>query len=253
MTTSGGTQTSFCGWRISSEFGIGRWVGEGLLSLLFPPRCLLCGTAIDTLRILCEQCGAQLPTLDGVRCRRCQEPLDDSRLELCRSCGTRPRGFDLARSLGPYEGEWGELVCALKFERERAVARLLSAAMAAYSVTEEPFGAFEKITYVPMSGADQRGRGFNQARLLARGIGRRLKIPVFRLLSKVRQTPRQAVLPARERRGNLRGAFRLIRSGKGRVLLVDDIYTTGSTVEECARTLKSGGYEAVFVLTVARA
>jgi len=125
--------------------------------------------------------------------------------------------------------------------------------LAAYLADEEPFGTIDVVTYVPMSRSDRRKRGFNQAHLLAQGIGRRIGIPTRRLLLKVRKTPPQAALPASERRENLRDAFRLIRSGKGRVLLVDDIYTTGSTVEECAHTLKSGGYEAVFVLTVARA
>jgi len=125
--------------------------------------------------------------------------------------------------------------------------------LAAYLADEEPFGTIDVVTYVPMSRSDRRKRGFNQAHLLAQGIGRRIGIPARRLLLKVRKTPPQAALPASERRENLRDAFRLIRSGKGRVLLVDDIYTTGSTVEECAHTLKSGGYEAVFVLTVARA
>jgi len=148
---------------------------------------------------------------------------------------------------------WGELIRALKFERERAVARFLSAALAAYVKQENPFGDVDLITYVPMSRADRRARGFNQAALLAHGLGRRIGIPVVRLLAKVRQTRPQAELTAAERRKNLRGAFSVVRSGEGTVLIVDDILTTGATVEECARALKAGGYGPVFVLAVARA
>jgi len=142
---------------------------------------------------------------------------------------------------------------ALKFGHERAVARFLSQRLAAYFNTVEPFGDVETITYVPMSRRDRRKRGFNQAQLLANGLGRQVGIPICKTLAKVRATSPQAALSARERRSNLRGAFQLIRSGTEKVLLVDDIYTTGSTVQECARTLKSGGYKAVYVLTVARA
>jgi predicted amidophosphoribosyltransferase len=78
-------------------------------------------------------------------------------------------------------------------------------------------------------------------------------VPVDSVLAKARETPPQAGLPAVDRRANLRGAFRLVRSGQGRILLVDDIYTTGSTVAECAHALKAGGYKEVFTLTVARA
>ncbi len=145
------------------------------------------------------------------------------------------------------------LVQALKFDREQAVARFLSKRLAAYLAAETPFKDFELITFVPMSRRDRRNRGFNQAQSLARGLGKNIGIPLYRTLAKVRETTPQAALPARERRRNLRGAFQLIRSGKERILLVDDTYTTGSTVEECALTLKRGGYEAVFVLTVARA
>lgn len=253
MTTNGGIRTSWSAWPLSSK---SRWVRQGitdLLALAFPPRCLLCGAATEGVKVLCERCAAELPSLEGVRCRRCQEALNDIRLDLCHSCGTRAWEFDLARSLGSYKGAWGNLVRALKFDGERAVAQLLCTRLAAYLTDEEPFEKIDVVTYVPMSRSDRRKRGFNQAHLLAQGIGRRIGIPAHRLLEKVRKTPPQAALLAHERRKNLRGAFRLIRSGKGRVLLVDDIYTTGSTVEECARTLKGGGYEAVYVLTVARA
>ena len=253
MIMSGDTQTSSYVWRPSSEPHLVTRVAEGLASVLFPPRCLLCGEGTERLALLCERCTQELPTLDGTRCHRCQEPLPEEGLDLCRACGTRNRGFDLARSLGSYASGWGRLVRALKFDGERAVARLLCARLAAYLTDEEPFGTIDVVTYVPMSRSDRRKRGFNQAHLLAQGIGRRIGIPARRLLLKVRKTPPQAALPASERRENLRGAFHLIRSGRGKVLLIDDIFTTGSTVEACAHTLKSGGHKEVFVLTVARA
>ena len=253
MTMSGGTRTSSYGWRNSYNTALLRWLSEGLLSLLFPPRCLQCGVPTPGLEVLCKQCEAQLPILEGVRCLKCQDILADPRVDLCRTCGTRDRGFDLARFLGPYEGGWSMLVQALKFDREQALSRFLSKRLSAYLAAETPFGDFGLITFVPMSRRDRRDRGFNQAKLLARDLGKNIGIPLHRTLAKVRETTPQAALPARERRRNLRGAFQLIRSGKEKVLLVDDIYTTGSTVEECALTLKRGGYEAVFVLTAARA
>jgi ComF family protein len=125
--------------------------------------------------------------------------------------------------------------------------------MVKYLLRQKPFGPIDVVTYVPMSRTDRRRRGFNQAQILARSIGRRLGIPVLPLLAKVRETLPQAALSAIKRRENLHEAFRQIRSVKrGRVLLVDDVYTTGATVEECARVLKMGGHRAVFVLTVAR-
>lgn len=227
--------------------------GEGPLAVLFPPRCLLCGAPTARLSILCDDCIADLPHLAGPRCTKCQELLADPSLDLCRACGTRERWFDRALSLGPYEGPWGELVRSLKFDREPAVARFLSVQMAGFLHTEDPFGDVDIITYVPMTRHAMRARGFNQAKLLARGLAKRIHRPVAQLLAKGSVTQPQARLSARARRENLRGAFRTIRSVSGKVLLVDDIFTTGSTVEECAHTLKSGGCKEVFVLTVARA
>ena len=173
-------------------------------------------------------------------------------MDICPVCATHDRCFDRVRSLGPYEGGWGELVRILKFGKERRIARLLSFCLAAYISNRRPFGALDVITYVPMGRAERRRRGFNQARLLAQALGKQLSIPVLPLLAKVRRTRLQAGLSARERRKNLQGAFQQIRFAKGKVLLVDDVYTTGATVEECARVLKAGGHETIFVLTVAR-
>ncbi len=253
MTTSGDTRSSSYVWHPSSEPHLVTRVAEGLASVLFPPRCLLCGGRTARLALLCERCTQGLPSLNGARCYRCQEPLAEEGLDLCRACGTRDRGFDLARALGPYASGWGRLVRALKFDHERMVARFLSFCLAEYLNHARPFGHFDVVSYVPMNRVDRRARGFNQTQLLATSLAKRLGLPLMALLAKERRTPPQAGLSARKRRENLRGAFHLIRSGKGKVLLIDDIFTTGSTVEACAHTLKSGGYKEVFVLTVARA
>jgi len=254
MTTSGVTRTSWSVSPPSSRTGpIAAALGP-IVGVLYPPRCLLCGAALPGIAILCDRCEERLPPLSGPRCSRCGESLEDPVADLCVACGTRDRGFDAAHALGPYDSGWGDLVRALKFDRERAVARDLARRLAmelvAISGGRPPI---DRITYVPMHRADRRARGFNQARLLARGVGRRLHVPVVRMVRKVRRTPPQAQLSARERRENLRGAFRLIQSGEGNVLLIDDIYTTGSTLEECSRTLKTEGARRVLVVTVARA
>lgn len=252
-----------CAWRRSFKRGREGWGGKNLLALLFPPRCLICSRPIDNLpvddrlvddlTILCARCEHELPALAGFRCHQCQEPLAEEGLDLCRACGTSDRGFDLMRALGPYAGGWGTLVRALKFEREKAVAEFIAKRMAACLVSQRPFGRIDVVSYVPMSRSAVRARGFNQARLLAAGVATKLDLPLEKLLVKSRRTLPQAGLSARRRRENLRGAFQLIRSGEGNVLLIDDIFTTGSTAEACAHTLKSGGYEKIFVLTAARA
>jgi len=254
MTTNGGTRTSFCGSRsFSSLVGAGRRGLEAVVAVFFPPACALCGRPLASLGVICPTCEADLPQLRGPRCRRCGERLSDPSLDVCLRCGTTVRAVDRFEALGPYNGTWGELVRLLKFEKEPAVGRFLAARMAAHLMASSIAGSFDLITFIPMSPADQRARGFNQAELLARGIGRRLRRPVHRTLKKVRRTPPQSRLAARERRANLQGAFRLVRYGAERVLLIDDIGTTGSTAEECARALKQGGYASVVVLTVARA
>ena len=232
------------------------WLRDGLLGLLFPPRCLLCGMVLSSWETLCSACTSELERTrleEQFRCEYCQEPLEDVRVDICHVCATHDRRFDRVRSLGSYEGSWGELVRALKFGRERRVAYLLARYLAAYIWSRRPFGVIDVITYVPMGRVERRRRGFNQARFLARALGKQLSIPVLPLMAKVRRTRLQAGLPARERRKNLQGAFQQIRFAKGKILLVDDVYTTGATVEECARVLKAGGHKTIFVLTVARA
>lgn len=254
MTTSGATPTNCFEWRYGSNMlKTGRRLLESLAAALFPPRCALCSRELTTLEIVCSDCASSFPSFEGPRCQHCCGPVDDPSIDLCLRCGTQLLAVDRVFSLGPYHGDWGRLVRSFKFEREMAVGRWLGKRMAAALLARDAVHEFSTITFVPMTGRDRRVRGFNQAEVLARVIAKQLNLPLIRLLAKTRETPPQSGLPAAERTTNLRDVFRLLPCRQEYVLLVDDIYTTGSTVEECARTLKRGGAQSVVAMTVARA
>jgi ComF family protein len=252
MTTSGDTRISSSGWRwFSSPV---RWVregGAGVAALLYPAECARCGAPTTWGVVVCGACIDRLPRVEGPLCRQCGEALANPSLDLCLRCGTRVRVFDRAISLGPYDDGWRELLHAFKFAREKAVGKwfagMLGVRLAAGGER------IDVVTHVPMTRSEERTRGFNPSRFLARATAHRLGLPERRLLAKVRVTVPQRTLAARERETNLRDAFRAVRSGRGTVLLVDDLLTTGATADECARTLKGAGFERVIVLTVARA
>lgn len=234
------------GARLVDEFA------RGALKLLYPPHCYLCGRPLED-GLLCPSCyaGLRRPKPDEPLCARCGAPLADPALDLCPECADRPWFFAEARSFGYYEAGLAELVKGLKFGGERALARELARYLF------EAGGGFlaraEALTFVPLTRRKCRQRGFNQAELLARQLGRLTGLPVIPALAKVRETQEQTALGPEERRANVRGAF--APCGEARheaILLVDDVYTTGATAEECSRALREAGYEEVFVLTVAR-
>lgn len=254
MTTSGAIPTNCFAWRCSSNMlKAGRRLLESLAAALFPPRCALCARELPALEIVCSDCVSSLPSFEGSLCLHCGEPVDDPLIDLCFRCGTKLLAVDHVISLGPYRGAWGHLVRSFKFEREIAIGRWLGERMAAALLARNMVCEFSAITFVPMTRRDRRERGFNQAEVLARVIARQLNLPLIRGLAKTCETPLQSGLSARERKTNLRDAFRLLPCRQEQVLLVDDIYTTGSTVEECARTLKRGSAQSVVAITVARA
>jgi len=180
-------------------------------------------------------------------------PLDaDGRCALCRY---GLRGFDAAYCFGAYEGVLRELIHLYKYGRVKTLARPLGALLAAALPREERFDA---VTPVPLHWRRQWQRGFNQSELLARGIARRCAIPVVHALKRVRPTVAQAGLSNTGRRQNVAAAFQLRRApwartveGK-RLLLIDDVMTTGSTAAACALALKRAGAARVALLTVAR-
>lgn len=174
---------------------------------------------------------------------------------VCGSCRRRTPGFDYARSAAAYEDVMREALRAFKFRGRRALAAPLGDLLADMG-GRLPAGVPALLLPVPLHPRRERERGFNQASLLARRVGRAWRVPVRDdVLVRAVATPSQTELDAPARRANVRDAFRLRRPETitgCHVLLVDDILTTGATLSECARCLREGGAATVGALTVAR-
>jgi len=164
------------------------------------------------------------------------------------------RGFDHAASFGLYEGPLRSLIHLYKYSGMKPLARTLAALMErAISIDEH----FDAVVPVPLHWRRQWDRGFNQAELLARHIAKRRGIPVLQALRRKRATATQAGLASAGRRRNVAGAFVLRstpdeRLKNGKILLIDDVMTTGATASACASALKRGGALSVSLLTLAR-
>jgi ComF family protein len=172
----------------------------------------------------------------------------------CGLCRGGLRGFDAAYCYGAYEGVLRELIHLYKYRRIRTLASPLSDFLAAAMPRDERFDA---VVAVPLHWFRRWQRGFNQSELLARDIARRTGIALLQVLRRIRATPAQAGLSNHNRRENVASAFRCRgyaqRVAGARILLIDDVMTTGSTAAACARTLKGSGAARVAILTVARA
>jgi len=210
---------------------------------------------------VCRDCLTAPQPLDAeFFCSSCRTPYQNSfpldsegRCSLCRN---GLRGFDAAYSYGAYEGVLRELIHLYKFSRIQTMARPLADLLVAALPRDEKFDA---VTPVPLHWRRQWQRGFNQSELLAREIGRRCGIPMVKVLRRARPTSAQAGLSNADRRRNVVAAFTCRRDALRRrkvqglrILLIDDVMTTGSTAASCALVLKRAGAARVALLTVAR-
>jgi predicted amidophosphoribosyltransferase len=213
--------------------------------LLLPPRCVACRRAADAL---CADCHARLRPLSPPRCERCGAPTAWP-VERCRECAGRQLAFATARAAVVYEGPARAVVRAWK---ERGLRHLASLVADLVVDRVEPLAA-DVITYIPPDGLRQLRRGAHPAELLARELAARWGMPSASLLGRGAGSSRQTGLPLAERRRNVRGAFEPVRNVPARVVLVDDVYTTGATASAAGTALRAGGAERIDVVTFARA
>lgn len=224
-------------------------LGTAVLDLLFPPQCVACRRR-DCF--LCSDCFAQTPLLPQPQCGVCGEPVASG--SRCARCAKAPLAVDGILSIYVYTGPVQVAIRALKYHGLKAVADPLGAALVSYlagsGVTPDV------VVPVPLHPRRLRERGYNQSELLARSLGRRVSLPVeTRALVRTRDTSAQAkAASAEERRRNVANAFACRGEAiTGRkVLLVDDVCTTGATLSACAQALKAAGAARVSALTVAR-
>ncbi len=239
-----------------------RTFGRGLLNLALPPRCVRCDDDLspEAEISLCWKCVQTIAPELGACCDRCGAILPKEVLSAprCPACKDFSLKFDSVYALGRYQGALRELV--LKTKRLSAEALSLTVGRLLAGRLGDKLAQFrpDAVLPIPMHWAKRLFRGVNSPELLADCLGRKLGVPVVRSLVRCRYTGPQKDLLPRERFRNVRGAFRLRRADRqrwrdSRLLLVDDILTTGATCSEAARLLKQAGAAAVAVAVVARA
>lgn len=240
-----------------------RLVLDSLLNLLYPDACLACKAAVSRAAhcSVCERCWRRILDLriQPPWCPSCGLPYPSSvevGSRLCGSCVLRPPPFEGARAFGYYAAELSVAVQALKFMGRRNLASLLAPLMASVFLGSWQRGDFDLVVPVPLHSRRERARGYNQAALLARRSAGIIGLPVDeKALVRVRDTPPQVGLTNRERQENLRHAFRCPgnRPVQGcRVLLLDDVMTTGATITSASTALLEAGAARVAVLALAR-
>jgi ComF family protein len=210
--------------------------------------CLLCG-ASSGASPLCPACEADLPHLPAPCCPRCALPVPGG--EVCGRCLAKPPGYDLTLAAFRYAFPLDKLVQSFKYGHRLALGSYFGRQLAALPGS----ACADLIIPVPLHPLRLRARGFNQALELARPVSKAWRIPIDRQsCRRIRHTPAQADLPWRERAGNVRGAFQCATDFTGqRLLLVDDVMTTGASLDELARVVRLRGAERVTLLVVARA
>ncbi len=231
---------------------------KGLINLLFPPYCPICGKSIldEDGAGFCKDCISLMIPINEPCCPGCSTPYPSASFgHFCQECSERERYYDLGRSLFIYHGKIKEAVHLFKYGGRRSLINSFEELIP--RKIPAPLGKYDLVIPVPLHIRKLRKRGFNQSLLIARTVGKLWDIEVDPfILKKIKDTPPQTELSYDERVINVKGAFSVNnpeRILKKNILIVDDVFTTGSTIRECARELKRSGAKRVDFFTVARA
>lgn len=229
--------------------------------IIFPPQCLACSEIINPQenRIFCSFCAEKIHFITGSFCPICGVPFPDSPagIHVCGRCWEKRPYFTRARAVAVFEDVIMNTIHKFKYNRSISTGSGLSSFMADFSFPDFNFSEYSLIVPVPLHIKKLRERGFNQSLVLARGIGKKYCLPVnFSLLKRSKFTLTQTGLNKAEREKNIKGAFVVPDKNKvagESIILIDDVYTTGATINECTKVLLRAGAQKTAVLTLAHA
>ena len=252
---------------ISRRRGVRQWLteaGDAITSVFFPAGCRICDRLLVTAsRIpICEECLSSFERLPSIVCETCGRPLPGhgeraSQSLLCPVCQDKTYAFDRARSFAVYKDALVQAILLLKFEQVGPLGVWFADQLADVARSGGSALAADVVVPVPLHRERERERGYNQAALISRPLSRKLGLPHKAvLLMRTRARPDKRILSLEERWESVRGAFATRPDSQVdnlRVLLVDDVLTTGATLDACARALLDAGAKSVIGLTVARA
>lgn len=226
-----------------------------LLSLIMPHKCAFCREAIeyDNQTYICKDCMNTLPFITSDICVRCGTPREELSMPVCYTCRRFSHSFSKSFTPLIYKDNVRRSILSMKFYQKESFCHAF-AFLIVNRILESGFPDIDFITYIPLSKESYSERGFNQAELIAKECGKLLSLPVVGTLTRVNGTPRQSSLPMRLRRQNVKKAFKAKDiSLKGTALLIDDIYTTGSTMAFNSSLLLKMGCDKVYIACVALA
>ncbi|WP_202711335.1 ComF family protein [Sporosalibacterium faouarense] len=243
------------------EEGLLKRIVSVILDLIYPEEkvCFICEEYDDRVEddYICPQCRAKMVFIEGKICRKCGKPLSsESMTDKCSDCIKHPHYFERAISALEYEGLIKEAIYKYKYGKKPYMYKAFGALMVqALKNIKVDIREFDYIVSVPLHKTKINKRGFNQAELLGKYISDKYNIPLIsNNLIRIKKTPTQNKLNRLERLKNIKGAFKVINKEvfiNKKILLIDDIFTTGSTCDQCSRELLNSGAKSIFVFCLA--
>lgn len=235
-------------------------ISEVILDLIYPRRCPVCeDIVLPKGNKICPGCRGKLIYIKEPRCKKCSKAIVDEEQEYCFDCSKRKISYEKGYSLFEYDATMKQSMSQYKFHSKKEYADFyIEEILLNYGTRIKELG-LDAFIPVPIHSEKYKQRGFNQAELLAIGIAKFLEIPVYsNVLIRNKNTTPQKLLDDKERVKNLKNAFAVSdefmnskeNSNLKRVMLIDDIYTTGATIDVCAKVLKSIGINEVYFMTV---
>ena len=222
--------------------------------ILFPPRCPICEKIVSKLGIACEECKRVLPYVKTPRCKKCGKSISNVEKEYCADCAKRSYSYKEGKAVWDYDKKMAASIARFKYKSKAEYAAFYAEEMAHQYGEWLIREGIEALLPVPIHKAKRNIRGYNQAELIAVQLGEKTGLPVIPSgLLRIKDTKPQKELTPGERARNLKQAFRANEAslfGIKKIALLDDIYTTGSTIDACAKVLVASGVEEVYFLSV---